>query len=174
MGGVLDVKIGMCIYQTLYSDWLLCVTGSAGHAPALRLVMLHVPECRQFWKQFLIEATAPILHWQRTREGVSEGEGRASEREGERERFLPVRRVHICTMASDPGLLPLLVWTISMQVLGSRGTSNNEGKCVCVCVYHTDGDLCCLAFRCQGDANRETGASCHSVCISNYGTLKLI
>ncbi|XP_051769121.1 ephrin type-A receptor 8 isoform X4 [Ctenopharyngodon idella] len=29
-------------------------------------------------------------------------------------------------MASDPGLLPLLVWTISMQVLGSRGTSNNE------------------------------------------------
>ncbi|XP_026130873.1 ephrin type-A receptor 8-like isoform X4 [Carassius auratus] len=29
-------------------------------------------------------------------------------------------------MASDPGLLPLLVWTISMQVLGSRGTSTNE------------------------------------------------
>ncbi|XP_042622720.1 ephrin type-A receptor 8-like isoform X1 [Cyprinus carpio] len=29
-------------------------------------------------------------------------------------------------MASDPGLLPLLVWTISMQVLGSRGTSSNE------------------------------------------------
>ncbi|XP_051528533.1 ephrin type-A receptor 8-like isoform X2 [Myxocyprinus asiaticus] len=29
-------------------------------------------------------------------------------------------------MASDPGLLPLLVWTISMQVLGSRGTASNE------------------------------------------------
>ncbi|XP_055039960.1 ephrin type-A receptor 8 [Misgurnus anguillicaudatus] len=29
-------------------------------------------------------------------------------------------------MASDPGLLPLLVWTISIQVLGSRGTSSNE------------------------------------------------
>ncbi|XP_051967310.1 ephrin type-A receptor 8-like isoform X2 [Xyrauchen texanus] len=27
-------------------------------------------------------------------------------------------------MASDPGLVPLLVWTISMQVLGSRGTAN--------------------------------------------------
>lgn len=44
---MLDVKIGMCIFQTLHSDWLLCVTGSVEHAPMLRLVMLHVPKCRQ-------------------------------------------------------------------------------------------------------------------------------
>ncbi|KAI4904857.1 hypothetical protein NFI96_018242 [Prochilodus magdalenae] len=31
-------------------------------------------------------------------------------------------------MASDPGLLPLILWTISLQVLGSRATSNNEGE----------------------------------------------
>ncbi|KAG9260267.1 ephrin type-A receptor 8-like [Astyanax mexicanus] len=29
-------------------------------------------------------------------------------------------------MASDPGLLPLVLWTISLQVLSSRASSNNE------------------------------------------------
>ncbi|XP_066529328.1 ephrin type-A receptor 8 [Hoplias malabaricus] len=29
-------------------------------------------------------------------------------------------------MASDPGLLPLVLWTISLQVLGSRASSGNE------------------------------------------------
>ncbi len=115
----------------------------------LRLVVLHVPKCRQAVLKAVPDrdycSDSTLAENER---GSERGRGE-SERERERESFLPVRRVHICTMASDPGLLPLLVWTISMQVLGSRGTSNNEGKCgrVCVSVHHMDGNLCCLAFR---------------------------
>lgn len=31
-------------------------------------------------------------------------------------------------MASDPGLTAMLLWTISLQTVGSAGTSGNEGK----------------------------------------------
>lgn len=37
-------------------------------------------------------------------------------------------------MASDPGLAAMLLWTISLQALGTAGTNSNEGKSVCVCV----------------------------------------
>lgn len=31
-------------------------------------------------------------------------------------------------MASDPGLAAMLLWTISLQALGTAGTKSNEGK----------------------------------------------
>lgn len=37
-------------------------------------------------------------------------------------------------MASDPGLAAMLLWTISLQALGTAGTNSNEGKSVCGCV----------------------------------------
>lgn len=35
-------------------------------------------------------------------------------------------------MASDPGLAAMLLWTISLQAVGTAGTNSNEGKSVCV------------------------------------------
>lgn len=37
-------------------------------------------------------------------------------------------------MASDPGLAAMLLWTISLQAVGTAGTNSNEGKSVCMCV----------------------------------------
>lgn len=44
-------------------------------------------------------------------------------------------------MASDPGLAAMLLWTISLQALGTAGSNSNEGKCVCVCVFSYSGDV---------------------------------
>ncbi len=164
---------GMCIFQTLPSDWLLSLTGSAGHAPMLRLVVLHVPKCRQAVlkavpdRDYCSDSTL-AENERRSERGRGESE-RDRGRERERESFLPVRRVHICTMASDPGLLPLLVWTISMQVLGSRGTSNNEGKCGCVCIIWTGIYVVLLSDDRVIYIGRPglvvTGGSCHKLTI---------
>ena len=65
-----------------------------------------------------------------------EGEwGRGSKR-GEREREAEGdwRGVRENTMASDPGLAAMLLWTISLQAVGTAGTNSNEGRRVCVCV----------------------------------------
>ncbi len=158
----------MCLFQTLPSDWLLSLTGSAGHAPMLRLVVLHVPKCRQAVLKAVPDrdycSDSTLAENERGSERARERGERARESQRERESFLPVRWVHICTMASDPGLLPLLVWTISMQVLGSRGTSNNEGKCGCVCVCECASygrELMLSYFQMMIYIYRETGASCH-------------
>lgn len=41
-------------------------------------------------------------------------------------------------MASDPGLAAMLLWTISLQAMGTSGSNSNEGKkereSLCVCV----------------------------------------
>lgn len=133
-----------CIFQILPPDWLLSLTGSVEHAPALRLV-LHVPKCRQA----VLKAVPDRDHSsdstlaESAREGASEGEGEREWDGGERE-ILLLRRVHIRTMASDPGLLPLLVWTISMQVLSSRGTASNEGKRACASERWWEASLSCV------------------------------
>lgn len=65
-------------------------------------------------------------------ERESEGEGVREEGAREREAEGDWRGVRENTMASDPGLAAMLLWTISLHALSTAGSNSNEGKRVCV------------------------------------------
>ncbi|KAF3855783.1 hypothetical protein F7725_016506, partial [Dissostichus mawsoni] len=66
----------------------------------------------------------------RRREGGSERQrGRVRKRESEEEGSQRGRVRRENTMASDLGLVVILLWTISLQAVGSTGTNSNEVGC---------------------------------------------
>lgn len=58
-------------------------------------------------------------------------------------------------MASDPGLAAMLLWTISLQALGTAGTNSNEGKsmCGCVCSLGYLNNVCSLTAGLENTGN---------------------
>lgn len=75
--GVVHANPASCIFQILPPDWLLSLTGSVEHAPALRLVVFHVPKCRQAVLKAVPDRDHSSVSTlaESAREGASEGEG---------------------------------------------------------------------------------------------------
>lgn len=137
----------MCIFQTLPSDWLLSLTSSAGHAPMLRLVVLHVPKCRQAVLKAVPDrdycSDSTLAENERGSErGRGESE-RARESQRERERafslcagstFARWHQIQGCC-PSYCGLYQCRSWAPEERLIMKAS------------VDHMEGNLCCLTFR---------------------------